>query len=1054
MKRGTKHIACGFFTAAALALSLPASANNSVHVTWHWHLHQPVYWPDQAASGHAADHYESAWDTIQQQNGGRPHPNPETVLNIFTVDDRIAAYQYRPRDSVSTVTNFVNAGAQVSYSGALIENVQSLVGHNVCGGSGCYNAGWNNSNIQARNWTTSGSQPRMDLVNFNYHHSLAPLISDETLLMELLIHRRQMEIFWTTSPAVSRGYFPSETCFTERMIPILKQAGIEWSVVGNTHLTRSCSDYPVSFSGDNCDVPNKADQINPAQGAGNYQRVSVNNLGCQPAAALPFAYQLHYGRYVNPSTGAASMLMLVPSEQALGYLDSEQSWNISSLGTLSAHNDPAKPALVYLAHDGDNAFSGGFTYYMSQVNSIAGQANSAGYEPTTVEQFINDWPPNSNDVVHVEDGGWVNNQAGGDFGSPLFTGWHWPPSITSNSVNVVDPSVGTSSKADVIRVQLATENRVKTAQQIQNTLTGYTNRIDQIRDPGSFSQTPSAVELGWHYYLGGLDSGFVYFGCGGDECARCVVSQSNAVRNVNSIVTGNPSLDNTPPTLFIPQRHPWNPGTTNFGAQYSYHVTVPANNDFWVWTYAYDASGITNVSLLYRSNGSYAPTQDQFKVYADGPNTGPWIRQAMTQRSVAPAISSTPQYIADYYYSKVTGLTGGYVDYYVSATDSRGNTYNSPIQHVFVGPSGSPTTPGTPQNVTATGAATNQINVSWTASSGATGYIVKRAGSQIATTSATTYSDIGLPASTQFCYTIIATNSIDSSAESSPSACATTFNPPPPNFSPPFVIDGNSVDSTNYLQSNPGMTIYAAVRGQMLYVATWSPGIYPGDTTKNDHFIVVTDQLSPMSPAFPTWSKAGTMAASGPKPFLSGESNNGYVGWQNLDGSAVTASNQFAKAPTNAGYMEGTINLAQAFGSMPSNIYVCAAAYNTTNSPPNGALVAQAPAGNGNGNIESNEFLMLSIPAITDNDGNGIYDRLEPSKDFVIQKIQPAVAGGFTITWASVPGKTYDVMYCDSLGGGWQSLIQKTAQTGEITLSHTDNTAGTQRFYKIRCVNP
>ena len=315
-----------FLAAIAALAACPQSnaANSSVHVTWHWHLHQPIYWPDHATSGHGADHYENAWDTIQQQNSGRPHPNPETLTTIFNVDDRIAAYQYGPRDSVNTILTFANAGAQVSYSGALIENVQSLIGSGVCGGNGCYNSGWNGANQQARGWTTSSGYPRMDLVNFDYHHALAPLISEDTLEMELLIQRRQMEIFWGTSPALSRGYFPPETCFTERMIPALVQAGVAWTAVGNQHLARACPDYPVSLSGDNCDVPNKADQVNAAQGTGNYQRTAANNLGCQPGAALPFSYQVHYARYVNPSNGVASTIMLIPSEQALGYLDSEQ----------------------------------------------------------------------------------------------------------------------------------------------------------------------------------------------------------------------------------------------------------------------------------------------------------------------------------------------------------------------------------------------------------------------------------------------------------------------------------------------------------------------------------------------------------------------------------------------------------------------------------------------------------------------------------------------------------------------------------------------------------
>src|SRR5207253_1466551 len=266
----------------------------------------------------------------------------------------------------------------------------------------------------------------------------------------------------------------------ERLIPILKKVGIEWSIIANSHLARACSDFPVVIGsgGENCDLPNPADQLNPAQGAGNYQRLSIDR-GCAPTQVMPFGFQLHYARYVDPETGAESKLILVPSDQGLGWKDSYSTWDLNLLNPLNARNDPAKPALALFAHDGDNAWSGGYSYYMEWVNNFAGQASSRGYEPTTVEQFLQEFPPGTNDVVHVEDGGWV--YADGDFGSPMFINWHYPPAFkNSSNINVVDPSAGVSDKADVWRVIVATENRVKTAQQVS----GITPRIDQVRDPG------------------------------------------------------------------------------------------------------------------------------------------------------------------------------------------------------------------------------------------------------------------------------------------------------------------------------------------------------------------------------------------------------------------------------------------------------------------------------------------------------------------------------------------------------------------------------------------
>src|SRR5436190_23297704 len=87
---------------------IPALANTNIHTSWLWHLHQPIYWPDRKVSGN--DHCEAAWDTIQQQDAGRVHPTPEVLRNIFGLDDRVNAYQGRPRDALSSISSYLNSG--------------------------------------------------------------------------------------------------------------------------------------------------------------------------------------------------------------------------------------------------------------------------------------------------------------------------------------------------------------------------------------------------------------------------------------------------------------------------------------------------------------------------------------------------------------------------------------------------------------------------------------------------------------------------------------------------------------------------------------------------------------------------------------------------------------------------------------------------------------------------------------------------------------------------------------------------------------------------------
>jgi subtilisin family serine protease len=344
-----------------------------------------------------------------------------------------------------------------------------------------------------------------------------------------------------------------------------------------------------------------------------------------------------------------------------------------------------------------------------------------------------------------------------------------------------------------------------------------------------------------------------------------------------------------------------------------------------------------------------------------------------------------------------------------------------------------------PQNLSATAISTNRIDLTWTAVAGATGYIVRRGGTPIATTLGTSFSDAGLAPNTQYCYTVTATNAAGSSPQSG-QACAIT-----PASAPLFLMDG-TIDSTNYLLSVAGTTLYAAVRNQTLYVATRSPGT----NGVNDHIIFVTDQLLPGATAPAPWNKAGKVAVASTKPFLAGAGQNSLVAWFNAPASAQSTKT----AIHDVGVMEGTIDLAQAFGSLPQPVYIAAAAYSSL---AGGALVAQAPAGNGDGNIDPDEFLAMPVAALLDSNGDGVYDRLDPALDFVIQNVQP-VSGGVTVTWAAFPGKTYQLMYSDSAGGPWQDLAgaQRTAGSGQLSLSVTDTTPGAsaQRYYRVRLIGP
>ena len=239
------------------------------------------------------------------------------------------------------------------------------------------------------------------------------------------------------------------------------------------------------------------------------------------------------------------------------------------------------------------------------------------------------------------------------------------------------------------------------------------------------------------------------------------------------------------------------------------------------------------------------------------------------------------------------------------------------------------------------------------------------------------------------------------------------------------------------------MTIYAAVRGSILYLATWSPGNSGGP---NDHYIFVTDQLLPSATAPAPWAKSGLVAIAATKPFIGGESSSSFCGWFNAPVSSLAV-----KSATNSGQMEGTIDLAAAFGSVPATVYVAAAAYATADG---GLLAAQGPLGNGNGNLDPDEFMPLSIVALTDENADGTYDRLDPALGFVILQVTRS-NGVASLTWAAVPGKTYQVESTDQLGGTWSALnAPVTAAAGQTTLSTNDPSGALVGFYRVRLVTP
>jgi hypothetical protein len=825
---------------SALACAvLPAHAA-PVHTTYLWHMHQPIYWPDR--STWYPTRYETAYETITLGH------SESDVFGIFNKDDRVHDYQDYPRTAISMVLDLPDAGAQISFAAALIENIKSLADNGWNGGR--YAPNWYADYRTARGWTTSGGRSRMPQLIVSAHHPIAPLMDENALRREIQVAKAAYDVAWGDNN-YSVGYFPAETCFSERMIPVLVEQGIEWVVAADIHISRACEDYPYVAHEDNCDPPNPADQINPPQGY--YEIISISR-GVTVKTPPPYGFRPHYARYVDPANGEADSIIVVPAANAMSWNEGYGMYGTGEIDAIAPYNDPAHPMLILLAHDGDNAWSGGYSYYNENVTSFSHAASSQGYEPSTVDEYLADHPIDRSDVVHVEDGGWVN--ADGDFGSPQFINWNWP---LVDEYGAYDIPGGWAEDERNWAVLTAAENRVETAEALSGTVPDPERIFDATGGA-------SSVEKAWHHLLSGYESGYMYYGASLDMEVKATLASNAAVIYADPVIAGGGD-DTVAPTIWLPQRLPWNPGGKGGGSLWGYPGGEGADmeSDFWVWTFVYDVSGLARVDLKYRNDadGTNPTTSDQNETYAGGSEVGPWQTLAMTRRVFPKGnffgdpnidFSVLPDYIADEFYVQVTGLSEVLIDYYVEAEDSAGNIKRSPIQHVWIGE--------------------------------ATG-------------------------------------------------------------SPSHLIDGNLDETAALIASNGPFNLYADWDGEYLYVA--AEGV--GSTSGWDHFIIVgVDLLTPVSAP---WAKSGTVADR--TLYLGNEDGNNWCGW--FDEFETVLSTDVDCA--SGGYLEGVISLATHLGSsLPAGIYLAVAGYE---SPDGGGLGEQAPAGNGNGNVEAAEYVYFDL---------------------------------------------------------------------------------------------
>ena len=108
----------------------------------------------------------------------------------------------------------------------------------------------------------------------------------------------------------------------------------------------------------------------------------------------------------------------------------------------------------------------------------------------------------------------------------------------------------------------AAENRVEMAEE----LAGGTDISDIVYSNASSNN----AELAWHFFLPSLTSGYMYYGTALDMEVKQTIACNKAMEFADAEISAHQGTDNTAPSIFIPQRFPYNPGGKGFGPIYSY----------------------------------------------------------------------------------------------------------------------------------------------------------------------------------------------------------------------------------------------------------------------------------------------------------------------------------------------------------------------------------------------------------------------------------------------------------------------------------------------------
>ncbi len=579
----------------------PGGAEVKLYFGIHKHMHQPYYnttdrnyWDGEKDGifGSRAGPYTHFIPTAAQQyvDGGLPH-----------------------------------AGLSTSWSGSLIEQLNRCAAEGLCGGR--FN-GWNNELRRIAREKTALGNPRVDFAAFGFYHPLMPLIPERDIIKQIEWHRSIIE--GAFGVAASTVLFPPETAFHVRLLPALQKAGVQAVIYDSIHRFRACKDYPYAGMTEGMLPPNPAEQVNPPVD----DWLQLHNIWAGSKIS-PSLLKPEYVQYVDPE-GNRYQLIAVPAERYIGNEDARGGFGAlqypSVLGQVYDHIvatgsfDPKHPPFFLLHSDGDNHGGGADSYYGHNTGHLVQWLQrDPRFEFTTIHDYLQRFPPDPANPVHIEPGSW----SGADNGDPQFMKWFsrynepYSPDLNSWAV-----------------------------------LTAFQNLVHTLEDahPGS----PALAEA--QRLLLTAETSCYWYWTGQHVWDQQVTDAANlAYRQIKGEIDAllAAGRDLTGPTIFAPWITPENPG----GKRWGQGCLLDAPREGTIHTFIHDISGLKRVTLTLRT------ATGETKLPME--NRGPYPSQ-------------TGAAVTAVYYTAQLPVGAGDVRYFIEAEDSKGNVSRSALERVYL----------------------------------------------------------------------------------------------------------------------------------------------------------------------------------------------------------------------------------------------------------------------------------------------------------------------------------------------------------------------------------